>query len=42
MCGYVCIEFIGFMLNVKSLLDYTHLFSPKDFEKNDKIVLKYF
>ena len=42
MCGYVCIEFISFMLNVKSLLDYTNLFSPKDFEKNDKIVLKYF
>ena len=30
------------MLKSKSLLDYTNLFSPNDYEKNDKIVLKYF
>ena len=30
------------MLKGKSLLDYTHLFSPNKYEKNDKIVLKYF
>ena len=29
------------MIKVKSLLDYTNLFSPND-EKNDKIVLKCF
>ena len=29
------------MLKGKSLLDYTNLFSPKDYEKNDKIILKY-
>ena len=30
------------MLKGKSLLDYTHLSSPNKYEKNDKIVLKYF
>ena len=42
MCGYVCIGFIDFMLKGKSLLDYKHLFSPNDYEKNDQIILKYF
>ena len=42
MCGYVCIGFIDFVLKGKSLLDYTNLFSPNDYEKNDKIILKYF
>ena len=42
MCGCFCIGFIEFMLNGKSLLDYTNLFSPNDYEKNDKIILKYF
>ena len=41
MCGYFCIGFIDFMLKGKSLLDYTNLFSPNDYEKNDKIILKY-
>ena len=26
----------------KCLLDYTNLFSPNKYEKNDKIILKYF
>ena len=26
----------------KSLLDHTHLFSPNDYEKSDKILLKQF
>ena len=30
------------MLKGKSLLDYTNLFSPNEYEKNDKIILKYF
>ena len=30
------------MLKSKSLLDYTNLFSPNDFEKNEKIILRYF
>ena len=42
MCGYFCIGFIDFILKGKSLLDYTNLFSPNDYEKNDKIILKYF
>ena len=42
MCGYFCIGFINFMFNGKSLTDYTNLFSPNDFKKNDDIILKYF
>ena len=42
MCGYFCIGFIDFMLKGKSLLDYTNLFFPNDYEKNNKIFLKYF
>ena len=30
------------MLKGKSLLDNTNLFSPNDYDKNDKIILKYF
>ena len=37
MRGYFCIAFIDFMLKGKSLLDYTNLFSPNDYETNDKI-----
>ena len=39
MCRYFCIWFIDFMLKGKSFLDYTNLFSPNYYEKNDKIVL---
>ena len=42
MCGYFCIGFINFMFNGKSLTDYTNLFSPNDFNKNDNIILEYF
>ena len=42
MCGYFCIGFINFMFNGKSLTDYTNLFSPNYFNKNDDIILKYF
>ena len=42
MSGYFCIGFIDFMLKGKCLLEYTNLFSPNDYEKNDKIILKYF
>ena len=38
MCGYFCIAFIGFMFAGKTLLQFTNLFSPYDFKKNDKIV----
>ena len=42
MCGYFCIGFINFMLADKKLTDYTNLFSPYDFKKNDNIILSYF
>ena len=42
MCGYFCIRFIDFMLAGKKLTDYTNLFSPYDFKKNDNIILSYF
>ena len=31
MCGYFCIGFIGFLLPVKKLTDFTSMFSPYDF-----------
>ena len=40
--GFYCIAFIEYMLAQKSSLDYTNLFSPNDYQKNDKIVYKYF
>ena len=42
MCGYFCIGFIDFMLKGKNLFEYTDLFSPNDYEKNDSSILKYF
>ena len=43
MCGYFCIRFIiNFMLNGKSLAEYTNLFSPYNFKKNGEIILSYF
>ena len=42
MCRYFCIGFIDFMLKSKSLLEYTNLFSPNRYKKDDKIILKYF
>ena len=41
-CGYFCIEFINYMLKGKTLLDYTNLFSPNDFKKNDQIIKRIF
>ena len=35
MCGYFCIGFIDFMLAGKTLTEYTNLFSPSNFKKND-------
>ena len=39
MCEYFCIGFIDFMLANKKLTDFTNLFSPYDFDKNDQINL---
>ena len=42
MCGYFCIGFIDYMLAGKKLTDYTNLFTPYVFEKNDDIIFTYF
>ena len=42
MYGYFCIGFIDFMLVDKKLTDFTNMFSPHDFKKNDDITLSYF
>ena len=42
MCGYFCIGFIDFMFKGKTLTDFTNLYSPNYFEKNDNTILKYF
>ena len=42
MCGYFYIGFIDFMLKGKTFNEYTNLFSPNNFKKNDDIVLNYF
>ena len=41
MCACFCIGFIDFMLKGKGLLEYTNSFSRNDYEKNNKIILKY-
>ena len=42
MCGYFYIAFINYKFMGKSLIDYTNLFSPNNFKKNDNIILNYF
>ena len=42
MCGYFSIWFINFMLRGKTLTEFTNLFSPNDFKRNDNIILNYF
>ena len=42
MCGYFCIEFINYMFKGKTLLEYTNLFSPNDFKKNDQTIKSIF
>ena len=42
MCGYFCIEFINYMLKGKKLLDFTNLFSPNDFKKNERVIKRIF
>ena len=41
ICGYFCIGFINFMFNGKTLTEFTNLFLPNDFKKNDDIILSY-
>ena len=40
MCGYICIGFIDFMLKGNNITDFTNLFSPNNFKKNDDIIKK--
>ena len=42
ICGYFCIGFIDFMLAGKKMTDFSSMFSPYDFKKNDNIILSYF
>ena len=41
MCGYFCIGFIDLMLACRKVTDFTNIFSPYDFKKNDDIILSY-
>ena len=42
MCGFYCIAFIEYMITGNTLLNYANLFSPNDYQNNDKIIYKYF
>ena len=42
MCGYFCIGLFDFKLKGKSLLEYTNLFPPSEYEKNDQIIKTFF
>ena len=42
MCGHFGIGFINFIFNGNNLTDFTNLFSPINFRKNDDIILIYF
>ena len=38
MCGYFCLGFIDFMLAGETLADFTNLFAPNNFKKNNDII----
>ena len=40
ICGYFCIGFVNYILMGKSLTDFSNLFSPNNFKKNDDIISK--
>ena len=42
MCRYFSIGFVDVMFAGKKLTDFTSLFSPYDFKKNDDAILSYF
>ena len=42
MRGYICILFVEFVLKSKTLTDFSSLFSPWDFKKNNEIISRYF
>ena len=39
---FTVLFFIEYMITRKTLVDYTNLFSPNDYKKNDKIIHQYF
>ena len=39
-CEYFCIRYIDFLLNKKSLTEFTNSSSPSNFKKNNKIILE--
>ena len=42
ICEYFFIGLTNFRLKHKSLLGYTNIFSPNEYDKTDKIMPKYF
>ena len=42
MCRFFGMEFIDFMLQGKSLLEYTNLFCPNEYKKKENMMLDYF
>ena len=42
MCGYFYTGFIDFMLEEKSLTDFTNFLWPNNFKKSDDKILNYF
>ena len=42
MYGFYCVAFIEYLIAGKTLLVYTNLFSPNDYQKNDNIIYKFF
>ena len=42
MCRCFCIGFIDFIFKRKTWTEFTNLFSPNNFEKNDDMILNYF
>ena len=42
MCGFYFITLIEYMLEKKSMLDYTNLLLPNYYKRNGKIIYKHF
>ena len=42
MCRYFGMEFIDFMLQGKSLSEYTNLFCPNEYKMKENMMLDYF
>lgn len=42
ICRYFCIEFFEFMFKDKTVADFSNLFPPHNFKKNDEVILSFF